>query len=103
VAVIRRKWWRTYAAWMEGALESDIKLIEAAMARDRSTIKRASNIRSEANSTVSAVAGFGTRLATRHEAPAAQVPENKKQKKWRGGWDSNPYPNHFHPPKCVSG
>jgi hypothetical protein len=35
-----------------------------------------------------AVAGFGTRLATRRETPEAQVPDKKGQKKWRRGWDS---------------
>jgi len=29
--------WRTYAAWMEGALESDIVLIEAAMIQRRTS------------------------------------------------------------------
>src|SRR5258708_7209501 len=35
--------WRTYAAWMDGALESDIALIQAAMNRDGSAVERMSS------------------------------------------------------------
>ncbi len=80
--------WRTYAAWMEGALETDIALIQAAMNRGAPAIERVSNTQIELTSNAPAVAGFGTRLATRREAPEAQVPDKKGQKKWRRGWDS---------------
>jgi hypothetical protein len=78
--------WRTYAAWMDGAVESDIALIKAAMVGHKSIIERMSNPKIESNSDVSAVAGFGTRIATRHDGPGAQVPENRGQRKWRRGW-----------------
>jgi hypothetical protein len=81
--------WRTYAAWMEGALESDIALIQAAMSRDGRAIERVPNTQIELTLNAPAVAGFGTRLATRRETPEAQVPDKKGQKKWRRGWDSN--------------
>ncbi len=61
--------WRTYAAWMEGALESDIALIQAAMNRDGRAIEQVSNPKIELTLNAPAVAGFGTRLATRREAP----------------------------------
>jgi hypothetical protein len=58
--------WRTYAAWMDGALESDIVLIEAAMKRVDPASERVANL---------VVTGLGTRLATRHEGSGPQVPE----------------------------
>jgi integrase len=79
--------WRTYAAWMEGALESDIALIQAAMNRDGRAIEQVSNTQIELTLKAPAVAGLGTRLATRREAPEAQVPDKKGQKQWRRGWD----------------
>jgi integrase len=79
--------WRTYAAWMEGALETDIALIQAAMNRDGSAIEQMSNTQIELSLKASAVAGLGTRLATRRAAPAAQVPDKKGQEEWRRGWD----------------
>jgi hypothetical protein len=82
--------WRTYAAWMEGAPETDIALIQAAMNRGGPAIERVSNTQIELTLNALAVAGFGTRLATRRETPEAQVPDKKGQKKWRRGWDSNP-------------
>jgi hypothetical protein len=80
--------WRTNAAWMEGAFETDIALIQAAMNRDGRAIERVSNPQIELTLNAPAVAGLGTRLATRREAPEAQVPDKKGQKKWRRGWDS---------------
>jgi hypothetical protein len=77
--------WRTYAAWMEGALESNIALIQAAMNGDGPAIKRMSNTRIELTLNAPAVAGLGTRLAARREAREAQVPDKKGQKKWRRG------------------
>jgi hypothetical protein len=67
--------WRTYAAWMEGALESDIALIQAAMNTDGPAIERVSNTQIVLTVNAPPVAGFGTRLATRCAAPAAQVPD----------------------------
>jgi hypothetical protein len=81
---------RTYAAWMEGAQEADIALIQAAMNRDKRPIKRASNTQMKLTVNAPAVAGLGTRLAIRREAPEAQVSDKKGQKEWRRGWDSNP-------------
>ena len=78
--------WRTYAAWMEDALETDIALIQAAMNGDGRAIERVSNPQIELTLNAPAVAGLGTRLATRREAPEAQVPDSKGQKKWRRGW-----------------
>jgi hypothetical protein len=82
--------WRTYAAWMEGALESDIALIQAAMNKDGRSTERSSNTQIELTLNAPAVAGLGTRLATRRKASEAQVSDKKGQKKWRRGWDSNP-------------
>jgi hypothetical protein len=82
--------WRTYAAWMEGAPETDIALIQAAMNRDALAIDRVSNTEIELTLKAPAVPGLGTRLATRRAASAAQVPDKKGQKEWRRGWDSNP-------------
>jgi integrase len=73
--------WRTYAAWMEGVLESDIALIQAAMNRDGSAIERVSNTQIESTLNAPAVAGLGTRLANRRAAPEAQVPDKTAQKK----------------------
>jgi site-specific recombinase XerD len=79
--------WRTYAAWMDGALETDIALVQAAMNRDGRAIERVSNTQIELTVNAPAVAGLGTRLATRRQAPEAQVPDTKGPKKWRRGWD----------------
>jgi hypothetical protein len=79
--------WRTYASWMEGALETDIVLIQAAMNRDALAIEQVSNTQIELTLNAPAVTGLGTRLATRCAAPEAQVPDKKGQKEWRRGWD----------------
>ena len=75
---------------MEGAPETDIALIQAAMNRDGPAIERASNIQIHLALNAPPVAGLGTRLATRHKASEAQVPDEEGRKKWRRGWDSNP-------------
>jgi integrase len=72
--------WRTYAAWMEGAPETDIALIQAAMNRDGPGIERVSNIQIHLALNAPAVAGLGTGLATRRAASAAQVPD--KSSSW---------------------
>jgi hypothetical protein len=68
--------WLTYAAWMDGALESDVALIPAAMNRVDPATERASNTEVD-TSNAAAVARFGTRLATGRGGPEAQVPEKK--------------------------
>jgi hypothetical protein len=70
---------RTYAARMEGALETDIALIQAAMNRDGPTIERVSNTQLELTVNAPTVAGLGTRLATRCGALATQVPEEEEK------------------------
>jgi hypothetical protein len=69
--------WRTYAAWMDGTLEADIVLIQAAMNRDEFSVERMSNSQMQLTLKLPAVAGLGTRLATRRDGPEAQVPEKK--------------------------
>jgi integrase len=76
----------TYAAWMDGALESDIAIIEAAMNREQC----AAEFIAQKSREESAVARLGTRLATGDEPEVPKSPENKPRKKWRRGWDSNP-------------
>jgi hypothetical protein len=67
--------WRTDAAWMDGALESDIALIRVAMNRDGSAVERVSSGQIQLTLIVPAVAGLGNRLATCRDARGAQVPE----------------------------
>jgi hypothetical protein len=59
---------------MDGALESDIALIEAAMNTEGPAIARGSNPQIEWTLIVPTVARLGTRLATRRDAPEGQVP-----------------------------
>ena len=90
--------WRTYAAWMDGALESDIGLIRAAMegsavpssaeldnvAQARLMLaERVFNTESGLPREGSPVAEFGTRFVTRCGTLATQVPEEQEKK--RGG------------------
>jgi hypothetical protein len=74
-----------------GCTETDIALIQAAMNRDSGTIEQVSNTQIALTVNAPPVVGLGTRLATRREAPAAQVPDKKGQKEWRRGWDSNTF------------
>jgi hypothetical protein len=67
---------RTYAAWMDGAPESDIELIEGSMGAAKSLVERTSNNRWPSDS----VARLGTRLATGESAPAARKPEKEVSK-----------------------
>jgi hypothetical protein len=89
--------WRTYAAWMDGALESDIGLIRAAIAgsapelapnsvqRDSAAqvgltlAERVSNTESGLPREEAPVAEFGTRFVTRCGALATQVPEEEEK------------------------
>jgi integrase len=75
----------TYAAWMRGALESDIAVIQAAMKREKATAELIAETREK-----SPVARLGTRLATGKEGPKLQLKEILAKLKWRRGWDSNP-------------
>jgi hypothetical protein len=95
--------WRTYAAWMDGALESDIGLIRAvegsapeapelvpsSMQRDSAApigltlADRLSNTESRLPREGSPVAEFGTRFGTRCGTLATQVPV--EQEKESGG------------------
>jgi integrase len=68
--------WRTYAAWMDGAQESDIALIQTAMNRVDLAIERVSNTQIDTLNSAAA-ARLGTRLATSRGGPEAQVPEKK--------------------------
>jgi hypothetical protein len=65
---------RTYAAWMDGARESDIETIDAAMKTERPLLGRVPNNDLPRDR----VAGLGTRLAT---GEAAQVAEKRARKK----------------------
>jgi len=89
--------WRTYAAWMDGALESDIGLIRVAMERsapelapssverDRAAqvgltlAERVSNTESGLPRQGAPVAEFGTRFVTRCGTLATQVPEEEEK------------------------
>jgi len=89
--------WRTYAAWMDGALESNIGLIRAAIedsvpelapssaerdstAQARLTLaERPSNTENRLPPDRAPVAEFGTRFVTRCGTVATQVPEEKEK------------------------
>jgi hypothetical protein len=96
--------WRTYAAWMDGALESDIGLIRAAIEgsapelvsssekRDSTAQvglrldERPSNTESRLPLDRSPVTEFGTRFVTRCGTLATQVPEaEEKESGGEGG------------------
>jgi flavorubredoxin len=64
--------WRTYAAWMDDALDSDVVLIQAAMYRVDPATERVSNTQMDAGN-AAAVTRFGTRLATRWWARGPSV------------------------------
>ena len=66
---------RTYAAWMDGAPESDIALILAAIDRDGSSVERLSNNQMQLRLDVPQVAGLGTRLVAEGAGSEAQVTE----------------------------
>src|SRR5258708_33916406 len=89
--------WRTYAAWMDGALESEIGLIRAAIEgsapelapssveRDSGAqagltlAERLSNTESGLPREGTPVAEFGTRFVTRCGTLATQGPEGKEK------------------------
>jgi hypothetical protein len=93
--------WRTYAAWTDGALESDIGLIRAAMEGSVPELAQSSaerhcaahvglTLAERVPSTESGlpregapVAGFGTAFVTLTGTVATQVPEEKEKE--RGG------------------
>jgi integrase len=72
---------RTYAAWMDGAPESDIVLILAAIDRDGSSVERLSNNQMQLRLNVPQVAGLGTGLVTEGAGSEAQVTEKTGLKK----------------------
>jgi hypothetical protein len=78
----------TYAAWMRGATESDVAIIQAAMNSERSTADRACS--QESRPETAPAATLGTGLATGFEEPEQQISKIKAKLKWRRGWDSNP-------------
>jgi integrase len=89
--------WRTYAAWMDGALESDIGLIRAAIEgsapelvpssvqRDSAAqvaltlAERVSNAESRSPREGAPVAEFGTRFVTRCGTLATEVPDDEEK------------------------
>ena len=77
---------RTYAAWVRGATESDIPIIRSAMNRGKSAADLARAQRVQPN--IAPVARLVTRLATEIWAPEAQMPDFPEEEKWRRGWDS---------------
>jgi integrase len=77
----------TYAAWMRGATESDVAIIQAAMNSERSTADRACSQKSRPETAPAATLGTG--LATGSEEPEQQISKIKAKLKWRRGWDSN--------------
>jgi integrase len=93
---------RMYAAWLDGATESDIHAIKQAMER-RPAARVAIPDQRAATSTVNAGTNrarlivisppespeFGSRLEVR-KSPSDLSLRNDSQKKWRRGWDSNP-------------
>jgi hypothetical protein len=93
---------RMYAAWLDGATESDIHAIKQAMER-RPAARVAIPDQRAAISTVNAGTNrarlivirppespeFGSRLAV-GKSPSDLSLRNDSQKKWRRGWDSNP-------------
>ena len=92
---------RMYAAWLEGATDSDIHAIKQAMER-RPAVRNAIPDQSAAISAVNAAENraklivirplkspeFGSSLAV--ENSDRNKPLNREQIKWRRGWDSNP-------------
>jgi integrase len=79
---------RTYAAWVRGATEADVAVIQSAMNRKKSAADCTCS--QEARSAKCPMARLGTRLATGPQAPKAQLTEILANLKWRRGWDSNP-------------
>jgi integrase len=81
--VARQHWhslvtmWHTYAGWMDGAIESDIGLIRAAI-EGLAPAERTSNTESGPPRKGSPVAEFGTRFVTRCGTLATQCLRKKK-------------------------
>ena len=76
---------RTYAAWVRGATEADVAMIQSAMNRKKSAGDCTCS--QEARSAKGPVARLGTRLATGLQASKAQLTEILAKLKWRRGWD----------------
>jgi integrase len=77
---------RTYAAWVRGATDADVAIIQTAINTERSAADSASS--QESPSPRAPVARLGTGLATRPEGQGSQLSEIKAKLKWRRGWDS---------------
>jgi len=77
---------RTYAAWVRGATDADVAIIQSAMNSERSPVERMPNNELQSDP----MAKLGTGLATRPEGQGSQLSEIKAKLKWRRGWDSNP-------------
>jgi hypothetical protein len=93
---------RMYAAWLDGATESDIHAIKQAMerrpfAREAIPDKRAANSAANAGTNYPRLIvirpaespEFGSSLAV-GKVPSDSSLRIDSQKKWRRGWDSNP-------------
>ena len=79
---------RTYAAWVRGATESDIPIIRSAMNSEQSAADLA--CAQQVRPKIAPVARLVTRLATEVWAPEAQMSDFPGEEEWRRGWDSNP-------------
>ena len=93
---------RMYAAWLEGATDSDIHAIKQVMGK-RPAVRTAIYDSRSAISAVNAATNrvtqivicplkspeFGSRLAVGKPGPTLST-GNDLEKKWRRGWDSNP-------------
>jgi hypothetical protein len=71
---------------MQGAAESDIKVIQSAMKAKKSASSL--NPKRAPHSRIEPVAKLATRLATGIEASEVQMPDFPANLKWRRGWDS---------------
>jgi hypothetical protein len=78
---------RTYAAWVRGATDADVAIIQLAMNSERSAADSASSSQA-LPPPLAPVAKLGTGLATGAQAPRAQLVDILARLKWRRGWDS---------------
>lgn len=78
---------RAYAAWMDGATESDIPIIQSAMNSERSAAEWACS--QELRPETAPVAKLGTGLVSGSLEPKQQLSKIKAKLKWRKGWDWN--------------
>ena len=76
-----------FGAWVRGATDADVAIIQLAMNSERSAADSASS--QELRPPLAPVAKLGTGLATGLQPPRAQLTEILANLKWRRGWDSN--------------